>query len=63
MTCKECKWWQVPTNKMGMCLKTVHGWRRGFGVMAAEWESGLYTGPDFGCIHFEEGESNIKTRE
>jgi len=55
--CKSCRFWKEPTNKMGMCTKTINGWREGFGTMSEDgWESGIYTGPEFGCIHFKESE-------
>ena len=55
MYCEDCKHWQEPNNKMGTCLKTINGWRDGVGTMSDDgWESGIYTGPRFGCVHFEE---------
>ena len=40
---------------MGLCIKTIHGWRDGVGTMSDDgWEAGIYTGPDFGCVHFED---------
>ena len=69
MYCEDCKHWQEPKsvdsslwdllnilyNKMGTCLKTINGWREGVGTMSDDgWESGIYTGPRFGCVHFEE---------
>ena len=53
--CGSCKYWKLPNNKMGTCLKTIEGWKGGVGTMADyEWESGIYTGPDYGCIYFED---------
>ena len=40
---------------MGLCIKTITGWRDGVGTMSDDgWEAGIYTGPDFGCVHFED---------
>jgi hypothetical protein len=53
--CENCRFWGKPSNKMGTCLKTIHGWKGGVGTMSDEgWEAGIYTGPEFGCIYFEE---------
>ena len=60
-TCKNCKWWSV--NFEGDCsfVKTVHVIHKPtqFEVIGIarddqglEWF--LRTGPDFGCIHFEQ---------
>ena len=55
--CEDCRFWREPNNKMGMCLKTIDGWEEGVGTMSDDgWEAGLYTGPLFGCVHFEEVE-------
>ena len=53
--CDNCKYWKEPNNKMGMCLKTINGWEAGVGTMSEDgWEGGIYTGPYYGCVHFEE---------
>ena len=53
--CSSCKYWRLPNNKMGTCLKTIQGWKGGVGTIADfEWEAGIYTGPDYGCIYFED---------
>ena len=55
MYCEDCKYWREPNRKMGMCTKTINNWREGIGTALDDgWEAGIYTGPDFGCIHFEE---------
>jgi len=61
MYCEDCKYWREPNRKMGMCTKTINGWKEGIGTMTYVnyvlnddgWEAGIYTGPKFGCIHFE----------
>ena len=55
MYCEDCKHWKQPNHKMGECLKTINDWREGIGTMSPNgWEGGMYTGPRFGCVHFEE---------
>ena len=55
MYCENCKHWKQPNHKMGECLKTINDWREGVGTMSPNgWEGGMYTGPRFGCVHFEE---------
>ena len=57
--CINCRYWKEPNNKMGECLKTINGWESGIGTMSdSGWEGGMYTGPYFGCIHFEKGENH-----
>ena len=55
MKCKECVYWEWPDNKMGLCAKTVSDvGREGMVTMSDDgWETGIYTGPEFGCIHYE----------
>lgn len=59
-TCKTCKYWKL-INKMGDCIKTVHGWRE-MAASGTDWDTckasgqfdgGIITGPDFGCLHHE----------
>ena len=49
---------------MGLCLKTINGWESAIGTMGdEEWESGIYTGPHYGCLHFEERPLTQKEEE
>jgi hypothetical protein len=59
--CEDCAYWQPPNNKMGVCLKTINDYRKGVGIMTDDgWESGMYTGPQFGCVHFEDLEEDVQ---
>ena len=54
--CEDCKHWDKYTsnNKMGVCRNTINGWESSVGTMSEDgWEGGIYTGPYYGCIHFE----------
>jgi len=49
---------------MGVCLKTIDDYREGVGIMTDDgWESGMYTGPQFGCVHFDDLEEAIEEHE
>jgi hypothetical protein len=62
--CEDCAWWEPPNNKMGLCLKTIHNYMEGVGIMTDDgWEAGMYTGPKFGCVHFEDSEQDIEDIE
>jgi len=62
--CEDCTHWQPPNNKMGVCLKTIDDYRKGVGIMTDDgWESGMYTGPQFGCVHFDDLEEAIEEHE
>lgn len=61
--CKTCKWWgEVQTNHdtqtqyaKCLCPKLDHrlGGNGSDGAVDAEEYGGIYTGPDFGCVHHE----------
>ena len=55
MKCNECIHWEWPDNKMGLCTKTVRDvGRKGMVAVSDDgWEAGIYTGPEFGCVHYE----------
>jgi hypothetical protein len=40
---------------MGLCTKTVRDvGRKGMVAVSDDgWEAGIYTGPEFGCVHYE----------
>jgi len=48
-------YWEWPDNRMGLCTKTVRDvGREGVVTMSEDgWEAGIYTGPEFGCVHYE----------
>ena len=55
--CDCCKYWTEPSNKMGLCRKTINNSEAGVGTMSEDgWEGGIYTGPYYGCVHFKEEE-------
>ena len=55
--CRDCQYWKL-INKMGDCVKTINGWIEGVGSTSDDgnWDGGIITGPDFGCVHWEEKE-------
>jgi hypothetical protein len=62
-TCKTCKWWGEIQKRYGdgseyaacECPKLDHryGGNDPDGAVDAEEYGGIFTGPDFGCIHHE----------
>ncbi len=65
-TCKTCKWWSKKNPHWGMMQGNVNlhlrvclwercddTWRTQDAVCTLDSE-GIYTGPNFGCIHYEE---------
>jgi|TARA_R110000751_G_scaffold53587_3_gene115954 hypothetical protein len=64
LVCENCKYWMpvsgmlkrsgLVVRKMGTCLKGIHDWESGVGtLLEGELSPGIYTGPHFGCVHFE----------
>lgn len=62
-TCKDCKWWSTDTPCMTACparacLNVKTGLARetenreaAVNILSYDYE--LFTGPDFGCVHWE----------
>lgn len=62
-TCKECRWWDGPAEreqfnegghaKCNHEKVSAHSDKHPDGAQDSEGYGGIFTGPDFGCIHFE----------
>ena len=56
-TCKDCRWWRSEQSQtMKPCKKEITADRYAVdgGWGDNEYKRGIVTGPDFGCIHWEE---------
>jgi hypothetical protein len=58
-TCKTCRWWNadtIPDTDHRVCKHPKMGceWKEK-DTLASIWDDiRIFTGPDFGCIHYEE---------
>ena len=55
-SCKDCKWWESDRHEwMGCrpCMAESGAEDARFFVGGGDNNDGLYTAPDFGCVHFE----------
>ena len=58
-TCKECRWWkEEPKEPRGLCISdkfvSVNYSADSYPPDTLVYSDGFDTGPNFGCIHWEE---------